>query len=211
MEHNSGEINPERLRELYRRPSQVVKDKAISHIDDGVADFIAHSPLFVLATTSSTGTDSSPRGGPPGFVRVLDQNRIAFGDLTGNNRLDSFQNLLEHPTVGMLFIIPGLEETLRVNGTAALLTDPDVLEQCALDGRQPKVAVCVTVLECYVHCGAAFRRGAIWDPNSWPSAEERPSPAAMIKNHAQLKEAPEQIEAGLTEYYDNGVWETGGQ
>ena len=106
------------LRSIYGDPSQAVIDKAIDHIDEGVRGFIAQSPLFVLATGGGESNDASPRGGPPGFVKVLDEQRLAFADLTGNKRIDSYRNIAEHPGVGMLFLIPGLLETLRVNGRA---------------------------------------------------------------------------------------------
>ena len=185
-------------------------DKSIDHVDDGAAGFIARSPLFVFATASADGTDASPRGGPPGFVRVLDPHRIAFGDLSGNNRLDSYTNLVERPTVGLLFIVPGTDETLRVNGHASLTDEPDVLERCAIDGRLPKVAVEVTVTECFIHCAKAFRRGAVWDPSTWPTGDDRPSAAAIINDHLRLGLDPAVIEADLEIGYAATLWQPGG-
>lgn len=199
------------LRSIYREPTQVVIDKAIDHIDDGVRGFIERSPLFVLASGDGERNDASPRGGPPGFVRVVDRHRLAFGDLVGNNRLDSYQNIVDHPGVGMLFLVPGLLETLRVNGRATVSVDPDLRERCAIDGRVPKVVIGVEVEECYIHCGAAFRRGAVWDTSTWAPAAERPSPGAILKAHAEIDGASGgDIEAGLAEYYDNHVWLVGG-
>src|SRR4029079_9088127 len=105
------------LREHYREPSALVRRKTIDHVDAGARAWLAASPLFGVARPSDAGTDASPRGGPPGFVTVLDDHTVAFGDLAGNNRLDSFANLVEHAAVGLLFFIPGAEETLRLNGT----------------------------------------------------------------------------------------------
>lgn len=199
------------LRSIYRDPSKVVIDKAIDHVDDGVRGFIERSPIFVLATTDGTTTDASPRGGTPGFVRVLDEHRIAFGDLVGNNRLDSYSNLLQVPAVGLLFMVPGLLETLRVNGRASLSVDTALREQCAIDGRVPKVAVVIDVDECFIHCGAAFRRGSVWDTTSWPAADDLPSPGAILKEHAQIDGVSgEEIEQGLAEYYDTAIWLSGG-
>ena len=199
------------LRSIYREPTHVVVNKGIDHIDDGVRGFIERSPLFVLATGDGERNDASPRGGPPGFVRVIDEHRLAFGDLVGNNRLDSYQNIVDHPGVGMLFLVPGLLETLRVNGRASVSVDPDLRERCAIDGRVPKVVIGVEVDECYLHCGAAFRRGAVWDPASWVPAAERPSPGAIFKVHAELDGVSgADIEAGLAEYYENRVWLVGG-
>jgi PPOX class probable FMN-dependent enzyme len=198
------------LRTRYRSPSQLVVDKSIDHVDDAAAGFIARSPLFVLATTGADGTDASPRGGPPGFVRVLDRHRIAFADLSGNNRLDSYSNLVERPSVGLLVIVPGIDETLRVNGDAALTDDSDVAERCAIDGRVPKLAVVVTVAECFIHCAKAFRRGAVWDSTTWPAGDDRPSAAAIINDHLQLGVDPAVIEADLEAGYAATLWRPGG-
>lgn len=199
------------LREVYREPGQVVLDKVIDHVDDGAAGFIARSPFMALATSTEGRADSSPRGGPPGFVRVLDEHRVAWGDLTGNNRLDSFGNILEQPEVGLMFVIPGVLETLRLRGTAAIVRDPQVLEACTIGDRTPKTAVVVKVAECYVQCGAALRRSGLWDTDTWLDAHDRPSGAAIIKEHAGLEVEVEAIEANLADYYDNHVWVVGGR
>lgn len=147
------------LDELYRPPHPLVLDKVVDHIDPSVEEFLAQAPLVVLATSDGASVDASPRGGPPGFLRVLDDRHIAFGDLAGNNRLDSYRNLVTHPSVGLLAIVPGLHETVRINGQASLVTDTTTRERCAIGGRVPKVAIVVEVSECYLHCGKAFRRG----------------------------------------------------
>jgi PPOX class probable FMN-dependent enzyme len=199
------------LRAIYRDPSQVVVDKAIDHVDAGARGFIEHAPLFVLATGDGRRNDASPRGGPPGFVQVLDEQRLAFGDLTGNNRIDSYSNLVANPGVGLLFLIPGLVETLRVNGTASVSVDDELRQRCAIDGRVPKVVIGVEVEECFIHCGAAFRRGSVWDTATWPAGDERPSAAAILKGHAAIDVPAADIQSNLDEYYDKGIWEVGGQ
>lgn len=199
------------LRTVYREPGQAVIDKVIDHIDDGAASFIAHAPFMALATAREGRADSSPRGGPPGFVTVLDEHHLAWGDLTGNNRLDSFGNVLENPHVGLMFIVPNVVETLRISGTAQLSQDPEILAACPIDGRLPKTAIVVTVRECYIQCGAALRRSAMWDPSTWPSDETKPRGAAILKAHIGTPATVEEIEANLADYYDNHIWHAGGR
>lgn len=194
----------------YRAPHPNVVAKSIDHIDDAVRGFLARSPLVVLATTNGREVDASPRGGPPGFVRVLDGRHLAFGDLAGNNRIDSYRNLAEVPAIGMLFLIPGLDETLRINGHSSFSTDPAIRSQCSIADRAPKVAVVVEVDECFVHCAKAFRRGAVWDSTTWPSPDERPSAAKMFNEHLALGLDPAIIEADLEAGYQATMWEPGG-
>lgn len=200
----------DRLRRLYREPHPLVIRKQIDRIDDAARSFIAASPFVVLATASDHGTDASPRGGPPGFVAVLDDKRLALGDLAGNNRLDSHSNLLDKPHVGMLFFVPGVDETLRVNGRAVLTTDPAVLAAVAIDGRAPKVAIGIDVDECFIHCAKAFRRSRLWDPLSWLAPDEQPSAACALRDHLELDVDPEVIAADLEAGYAATMWEPGG-
>lgn len=170
----------EQLEALYRRPSERAVSKQFSSIDPGIAAFIDRSPFIVLATTNASGSvDASPRGGPPGFVRRLDDRRIAIPDLNGNNRLDSYRNLIEHPYAGVLMLVPGQDETLRINGPAALSTDPDLLAGFTNELRTPKMAVVIETAEIYGHCSKAFRRGAVWRPDAWGEFGEAPDLAAM--------------------------------
>lgn len=198
------------LRSRYRDPTPAVLHKARPVIDPAAADFIAASPFVVVATTAEGGTDASPRGGPPGFVVTLDEGTIAFGDLAGNNRLDTYTNIVEHPSVGLLFLVPGLEETLRVNGRARITTDPDVLDRTVIDDRRPKVAVVIDVEECYIHCGKAVRRSGIWDPASWPAEDERPTAGEVIVSQFSLEMDPALIDADLDAGYKETLWEQGG-
>ena len=200
------------LRTIYRQPRGGALDKVIHHLDGHCADFLARSPFFVLSTAGADGTcDASPRGGQPGFVRALDDRRLAWADLSGNNRLDSFENVVANSSVGLLFLIPGVDETLRVNGTAALRTDPDLLEAFAVDGKPARVVAVVTVREAYVHCAKALRRSALWSPGSWLDPSERPSTACMIKDHVGVDVAPEAITAALEDDLRKTLWEPGGQ
>lgn len=185
------------LRELYGEPHRLTKKKIVDRIDEAAATFIATSPFFVLASASDGVTDASPRGGPPGFVQVLDERRLAFGDLNGNNLLDSFGHLVTDPAVHLLFLVPGIGDTLRIGGRATLTTDPEILDRTAIDGRRPNVAVGVDVERVYVHCSKAFRRSQLWDPTSWPEEAARPSAAKILIESMELAATPEQVEADM--------------
>ena len=173
------------LRELLGHPSRLVQNKVIDRLDSHCRAFIHVSPLLFLSTAdASGGFDVSPRGDSAGFVHVLDDTHLLIPDRPGNRRVDSLRNILSNPHVGLVFLIPGLDETLRVNGRACIVRDPDLLEPLAVRGHVPTVAIGVTVEECYVHCAKAFRRSQTWQPSSWP--ESVPDVAQMLADHAQL-------------------------
>jgi PPOX class probable FMN-dependent enzyme len=199
------------LRSEYHEPGEGVLRKAIDHIDDGARSFIARSPFVVVATFGPGGADASPRGGPPGFVRVLDEHRLALGDLAGNNRLDTYANVVERPDLALIFLVPEVGETLRVNGRGTLTRDPDVRAATAIDGRVPRVALGIDVHECFIHCAKAFRRSGLWDPGSWPRAGAAPSAAAILKEHIGIDAPAEVIAADLEEAYAVTMWWTGGR
>ena len=198
------------LRTFYAEAHPGVKAKAIDHVDAGARAFLSLATFAVLATSGPHGGDASPRGGPPGFAAVLDDHRIALGDLAGNRRLDSFENLLANPAVGLMFVIPGMSETLRINGRASLTTDPEVLDACAYDGTQPMVALGIDVDEVYLHCAKAFRRSGLWDPASWPEAGDRPRAAEIWKGHLHMEAPADAIEADLEAGYAVTRWQPGG-
>jgi PPOX class probable FMN-dependent enzyme len=192
----------EALGELYRPAHDLVLRKDVGRLDEHCRAFIATSPFVLVATTASSGTaDVSPRGGPPGFVQVLDEHRLAIPDLNGNNRLDTIRNVVDHGAVGLLFVIPGLGESLRVNGRAWVTTDDAVLDGFTHELRRPTAAIGVQVEEAFLHCAKAFRRSGLWDPATWPSAAERPSPSEAFKAHLGLDVDAAVIEADLEEGY----------
>lgn len=199
------------LRRIYREPHPVVIKKVVDRVDGEAAAFIAASPFVVVATHGARGADASPRGGPPGFVKVLDEHRLAIGDLAGNNRIDTISNIVETGAVGMLFLVPGLDETLRVNGSATITTDPKVLERTAIDGRIPRAAIGIDVDACFIHCAKAFRRSALWRPESWLEASVLPSAACAFVEHLELEVAPELVAADLEAGYQRTMWEVGGE
>ncbi|MEM7141204.1 MAG: MSMEG_1061 family FMN-dependent PPOX-type flavoprotein [Actinomycetota bacterium] len=201
------------LRTVYREATEGIANKARPTVDAASADFLARSTLMVFATTSDTGTDASPRGGPAGFLKVLDDGtRVAFADLSGNNRLDSFTNILDHPQVGILAIVPGAEETVRINGHASLSLDEGMLDLTAIDGKRPKVAVVVDIDECFMHCGKALRRAGVWQPETWPGNDDVPSAGALINSAYELggdDAVVELIDADLEANYVATLWEPG--
>lgn len=155
----------ETLRAVYREPNERAALKVLDHLDAHCRNFIALSPFVVLSTASAQGqTDASPRGDPPGFVAAPDEHTLLIPDRPGNNQIDSLRNLAEHSHVGLLFFVPGMNETLRVKGTAEIVTDAAVLELLAVGGKAPLSALRVTVEEAFLHCGRALIRSRLWDP-----------------------------------------------
>jgi hypothetical protein len=202
------------LRELYRMPSPVTASKVLNQLDQHARTFIAHAPFVLIGSASPDGTgDVSPKGGPPGFVVVLDDEHLAIPDLAGNNLLDSITNIVQGSGVGLLFLIPGVEETLRVNGTACITTDEAVLDACAVKDKRPKAAIGVTVVAQYMHCAKAFRRSELWQPETWPDRASLPTLACIVKDQipAVRDIEVEVIEASLEEDYRTSLWEPGGK
>jgi PPOX class probable FMN-dependent enzyme len=196
------------LRSLYAEPGAPAVRKQIDRLDANCRAFVAHSPFVLLASANADGTcDVSPKGGPPGFVAVLDEHRLAIGDLPGNNRIDSLRNIVGNPNVGLLFLVPGLGETLRVNGRAWVVRDDAVLAACEVRDRRPPVAIGVEVTEAYIHCAKAFRRSNLWQPEAWPDRTDMPSAAAMLRDHTAMHDVPVQaIERALEEGYVRTMW-----
>ncbi|MFD5830551.1 MSMEG_1061 family FMN-dependent PPOX-type flavoprotein [Lentzea sp. NPDC060358] len=155
------------LRELIPEPHPHLRDKAITVVDEGSRQFLEASTFFLFATTAADGSvDVSPRGDPAGGVRVLDDRTIAFPDRPGNRRADSFRNVLEHPRAGLLFLVAGRTEVLRVNGRATLVRDAPFLLDCG--EPTPLLGVVLEVEELFLHCGQALRRSSLWEPAGWP-------------------------------------------
>jgi uncharacterized protein len=182
------------LRELYEPPLPLIARKTLDHLDGYCRMFIARSPFLCLATSDAEGRcDVSPRGDPPGFVAVLDPKTLLIPDRKGNNRLDSATNVLADPGVGLLFFIPGIDDTLRVNGVAAIVDDAATLEPLAVRGVAPKSALRVTVEEAFIHCGRALKRSGLWDPESQADREEIPPIGAWLRDQASPDAAEEEL------------------
>ena len=175
------------IRAVIGEAHPAVQHKVIHQIDEHARAFIAKSPLFFYATSNANGTsDVSPRGDAAGFVRVLDERRLMFPERLGNRRLDSMQNLLTNPQVGLIFIIPGVEMVLRVNGRGWLTKDEELLSTMQLNGKTPIAAVGVEVQECFVHCSRALKLSKIWDTATWVPEQEQPDGMDMFRAHVAL-------------------------
>ena len=200
--------SPEALRALVGEPSELAVRKEISHLDAHCRAFIARSPFVLIATSGASGrADVSPKGDPPGFVQVLDEHRLVIPDRPGNRRLDGMRNLLENPHVGLLFLIPGLEETLRVNGRAWIIRDEEVLARCAVMGKRPTLALGVYAEECFIHCAKAFKRAQLWQPDQWPDRAGLASPSEMLVDHARPKDMTvPQMDRLLQESYSKNLY-----
>jgi hypothetical protein len=169
------------LRGLYEAPTTLARLKQLDHLDRHCRNFIACSPFLVMASVASGGgADVSPRGDAPGFVLVEDDRTLVIPDRPGNNRLDTMSNLLTNPEVGLLFLIPGVDETLRVNGRAAIVTEPDLLAGMAVQGKPPTSAVRIAVREAFLHCGKALKRARLWSDDFKAPKGAIPSLGRMI-------------------------------
>jgi len=189
------------LRQLFPAPTPRAVQKQLGALDTHCRRFIALSPFVVLATTDAGfNLDASPRGGSPGFVKVTADGTLLLPDSPGNNRLDSFENIVATRHVGLLFLIPGFDETLRVNGSALLSTHADDIAACTNDKRAPKLVVRVTVEAAYLHCAKAFLRAKLWEAPSLVDRSVLPTAGEMIRDQTGLQIEPETQEAMVRRY-----------
>ena len=196
----------EELEELYGLPVEAVVSKIIDRLDGHCRDFISRAPFVLVATADERGNcDVSPKGGAPGFVAVLDEKRLAVPDAPGNRLVYSLRNVVFSGRVGLLFLIPGLEETLRVNGRASLTRDEALLERLAGDAKPPKVAIGVEVEEAFLHCAKAFKRSALWRPGEWPDRDGLASPAQIWRDHMALDMTAQDVQEFVDDDYANNL------
>lgn len=176
----------EELKEFYDAPSKMVTKKQIDHLDGKCRDFLAASPFFLLATFGESGADCSPRGDEPGFVGVGDGGKtLLIPDRTGNNRLDSLRNIVENPEVGLLFLVPGITYTLRVNGNARLSVEPELVERFVVKGKSPRSVIEVEVVEAYTQCARAVLRADLWNPDKLAEKNAVPTMGEMLAAHTE--------------------------
>ena len=177
----------DQLTAIYGTAAPRAWSKDVGILDDVARTLIAASPMVLVASHDAEGRcDVTPRGGRPGFVATLDEHHLAIADATGNKRLDTLRNIVATGRAGLLFLVPGRDQTLRVNGRACVTADPEVLDAIPAVGKAPRTAIVVRAEEVYAHCPKAFVRSRLWDPATWTAAEELPSPAAVML--AQLRD-----------------------
>jgi PPOX class probable FMN-dependent enzyme len=176
--------------------------KQLPRLEKHSRSFIAMSPFLVMATCDAEGRcDASPKGDGPGFVTVIDDETLLIPDRLGNNRVDSIGNILQHPRVGLIFFVPGIRETLRVNGRAQITTDPEVLGPTAVNGKLPRSGILVTADEVYFHCGKALIRSDLWNPEKHVARTDFPSLGIVIADQIGQKVEPKEAEQMTEESY----------
>jgi uncharacterized protein len=195
------------LTELYGAPDEAVKVKAIPQLDEHCRAFIALSPFVTVATVGEDGTcDASPRGGVPGFCDVVGPRTLVLPDEPGNRRLDTVRNIVATGQIGLLFMIPGMRETLRVNGRATISRDPELLERYRNGRKPPIAAIVVETDEAYLHCAKAFMRSQLWDTSAWPERDGLASPARIWRDHIAIADmSVEDIQAYVDDDYTNNL------
>lgn len=194
MDDTTGRVtldSADSLRNAYGETMEIAMQKCRPALDKYSKEFISRSPFVCVGTSGANGkADVSPRGDPPGFVQVLDDNTIFIPDRPGNNRLDTLTNIVENENVGLLFLVPGFDDTLRVNGKASVVQDPAILEKCAVNGKVPNAGIMVSVNEAFLHCAKAFKRSRLWDEDAKQDRKEMPSLAKMILEQVAEPDEP---------------------
>ena len=213
MNHTRGQtpgmIDPQsvvrsddQLAELYRAPSQLVASKKTALLDDASRGIVTRSPFVLIGTDGADGgLDVSPRGGPPGFVRVLDERHLAIPDLNGNNLIDSLRAVVSTGRVALLVVVPGKDETVRVNGQAWVSTDDALLDLWADELRRPTTAIVVRAGEVFMHCAKAFRRGRVWEPASWGELVDAPDGIDVLGAQGLVGDVDDDLRAALERGY----------
>ena len=211
MDHTGiTEVSSEaRLRELIGSPMPRTRDKARPSLHEHDREWLAHSPFCLIATSAADGScDVSPKGDPAGFVKVLDDTTIAIPDRAGNRRVDGFVNLLSNPQIGLIFLVPGRGDTLRINGRARIVSEAPFLDAMVVSGNRPRLAVLVEVEEVFFHCSKAFLRSQLWQPQTW-EPEALPSRARIARDLEQPNVPLEQLEEYYGPAYAAGLYPTG--
>ena len=189
------------LRGCYPQPLERSLRKSLPKLDPHMRRFISLSPFLCLGTSGAGGGDVTPRGDSPGFVHVLDDQTLLVPDWPGNNRLDSLTNVVSNPNVGLLFLVPGVNETLRINGVAEITTEPALVERWTVNGKHPRSAIRIAVREAYLHCAKALMRSRLWGPDYRVERTELPTYAQMLKDQGVTTQTVEELQAAIDESY----------
>lgn len=191
----------EALQAFYPQPKERALKKQLLQLDKHGKHFISSSPFAVISTSDKKGNmDCSPRGGQKGFIHILNEKQILIPDATGNNRLDSLKNILETGRIGMLFLIPGIDETLRLNGSAFLSSDLDLLNKFENESKPPKIVVVVSIEEVFLHCAKALMRSALWNPDLMTKPQDFPTMGKMLNDQLGQSGVPESREEMVKRY-----------
>lgn len=197
----------EELRQIYEDPGAKGKRKEMSRLDAHARNFLARSPFVLIGTQDADGNaDVTPKGDKPGFVAILDDLTIAIPDRPGNNRCDTLENLLVNPAIGLIFLIPGMNETLRINGEARITVDEDLRESLSVAGKAPQAVIVVKLRTHYMHCAKAFMRSELWEPSSWRPRAEMPTLGEILKDQMSLPESARETDIWLDEAYRASMW-----
>jgi hypothetical protein len=200
-------VSKENLREVYNEPSQMAKDKVLKKLDKHCQQIISLSPFVCLATTAADGSlDISPRGDPPGSVKLLDTNTLLIPDRAGNNRLDTLSNLIVNPEIGLLFLVPGVIETLRVSGLASVIQDDPRLKECEVNGKVPPTGILVEVQQAFLQCGKALKRSALWDGTYQIDRSTLPSFGTMLADQTGTETTASELDCSIDEAYENRLY-----
>jgi len=197
----------DQLREVFRQPGDVPLRKELKQLDGHSKGFLSRSPFVLIGSQDGHGNaDVTPKGDKPGFTKVLDDTTIAIPDRPGNNRLDTWENVLQNPAVGLIFLIPGMNETLRINGDAKLTVDPGLREQFAVDGKPALAVLIVRIKAVYMHCAKAFMRSQLWQGETWPDRSEMPTLGQILHDQLSLAGNSEDEDTRLDEAYRKTMW-----
>ena len=195
------------LRGLYSETGERAILKVQTKLDKHCIDFIAKSPFLCIGSSRPNGcADVSPRGDPPGFVHVVDQNTILIPDRPGNNRLDTMTNIFENPKIGLIFFIPGIDETLRINGDARVIDNEEELKRFEFKRHIPVAAIAVTVKEAFLHCAKALKRSHLWDEDAKIDRRDFTRAGDIFSDHVKGSASGDEVEAYLQEHYKTGLY-----
>jgi len=201
-------LSDDDLNLLYGPPGELVQRAITNHLTDFHLDYLRQATFFVIASGAENGLDASPRGGSPGMVQMLDRKTVCFADWPGNNRIETLRNIVRDKRVGMLFIFPGLDIFMRINGRAGITTDDRVLDMLLEGSRRPKTAIVVAIDDVLFHCGKAINRAGLWNPDKAIDRKSVASPGVMMKQLAEVEDlSAEDFDAHYAHAMHNELYE----